>query len=711
MLDPDYLDQAGDMVAGVYGEIEADMLAYLCRLLLDQDIAELGQRGQTAVNLLAQSAAPRLMAFIESHREEVNEAVRITVEDAIGRSDQADAAALGTGAALEEAMFDYPRQVRMTTRGIIEILERDNVDMAQGALDLWNRCVAEAVTKVNTGAETAERAIHKAVRRMMRDGISTVTYRDPTTGRQTVTNRVDVAVRRHVRTQIAQDGMRRTLDVCGQAGIRLVEVSSHGGARPSHARWQGRVYSLNGETEVDGVRYKDFYSETGYGKVDGLGGANCRHSFGPWVPGAPRMYSPDPEHPSGLPSDEVYRLTQEQRRRERDIRQTKRELAGAQLIADKDASLANIAEVERLKEKLRRQQTGLREHIDKANKLGKAEVLQRDPNREWAGDMPRIRRTDASRRTMKEFMGGDGVKRALKARGVSKAAAQRALSAELKSRNIDPKNWQNLSRANQQSIFKKVLAGLKGAKGQASAPSRTSGAKAIEKSLAGKGLDASHVSGIAKIASGCADKDARRAFETALADLSFDDLNASGGQAFYSPRTRGITLNMTDAAAGFAYRPDKAPYQTFFHECGHYIDHRNGQASVYASQIADLGATAKKEVRKRLNAMKKQKGYGSIDEAKRDLTREVIALYRTSPDEIGGLSDIIHGATSGTCCDYGLPAHAKSYWKGRWGAHALATETFAHFFECTMANPKALETLKGYLPETYNVFTQMLKGF
>ena len=713
MLDPEYLDRAGDMVAGVYGEIEADMLAYLCRLLLDQNIEELGQRGITAVNLLAQSAAPQLMAFIEGHRPDVNEAVRRTVEDAISRSDAADAAAVAsaTSGSTVAASQTLPRQVELTVRGIAAILERDNVDMAQGALDLWNRCVAEAVTKVNTGAETADTAVHQAVRRMMREGVSTITYRDAETGRQTVTNRIDVAVRRHVRTQLAQDGMRRTLDVCANAGIRLVEVSSHGGARPSHARWQGRVYSLNGETDVDGVRYKDFYSETGYGKVDGLGGANCRHSFGPWVPGAPRMYSPDPEHPSGLPSDEVYRLTQEQRRRERDIRQTKRELAGAQLIADKDASLANIAEVERMKEKLRRQQAGLREHIDKANKLGKAEVLQRAPNREWAGDMPRIRKTDASRRTMKEFMGGDGVKRALKARGVSKAAAQRALSAELKSRNIDPKNWQNLSRANQQSIFKKVLASLKGAKGQVSAPSRTSGAKAIEKSLTGKGLDASHVSGIAKIASGCADKDARRAFETALADLSFDDLNASGGQAFYSPRTRGITLNMTDAAAGFAYRPDKAPYQTFFHECGHYIDHRNGQASVYASQIADLGATAKKEVRKRLNAMKKQKGYGSIDEAKRDLTREVIAIYRTSPDEIGGLSDIIHGATSGTCCDYGLPAHAKSYWKGRWGAHALATETFAHFFECTMANPKALETLKGYLPETYNAFTQMLKGF
>lgn len=457
MLDPDYLDRSGDMVAAVYGEIEADMLAHLCRLLLDQDADALGQRGLTALNLLAQSQAPYLMGVIDSHRGEVSEAVARTVEDAIQRSDHGDAARLGTDEWLEAAQRDYPRQVRMTTQGIAAVLERDNVDMVQGALDLWNRSVAEAVTKVNTGAETAERAIHGAVRRMMRDGISTVTYRDPTTGRQTVTNHVDVAVRRHVRTQIAQDGMRRTLDVCGQAGVRLVEVSSHGGARPSHARWQGRVYSLNGEVEIDGETYKDFYAETGYGKVDGLGGANCRHSFGPWVPGAPRMYEPEPEHPSGLDGDEIYRLTQGQRRRERDIRQTKRELAGAQLVADRDASLANVAEVERLKAKLRDQQEGMRRYIDDTNGRGRAPVLQRSPNREWAGDMPRVRKSDASRRTMREFMGSAGVERTLRARGVSKSAAQRALSAELGRRGVPSSSFQYLSRATQQDVFKSAV--------------------------------------------------------------------------------------------------------------------------------------------------------------------------------------------------------------------------------------------------------------
>ena len=456
MLDPEYLDRAGDMVGAVYSEIEADMLGYLCGLLLDQDIEELGQRGATAVQLLAQSAAPRLLAFIEGHREDVNRAVAATVEDAVARSDRADAARVG-GAAAEAAAATRPRQVELTARGIAAILERDNVDMEQGALDLWLRAVTRAVTRVNTGEATADRAVHEAVREMMRQGVSTVTYRDAETGRQTVTNRVDVAVRRHVRTQLAQDGMRRTLEICGEAGIRLVEVSSHGGARPSHARWQGRVYSLDGEAEVEGVTYRDFYSETGYGMVDGLGGANCRHSFGPWLPGTPRMYSPDPDHPSGLPSDEVYRLEQGQRRRERDIRQTKRELAGAQLIADRDASLANIAEVERLKEKLRRQQAGLRDYIDEANGRGKADVLQRTPNREWAGDMPRIRKTDASRRTMREFMDGDGVKRALKVRGMSKTSAQRALSAELKRRGVDSRDFSMLSRSSQREVFRSAI--------------------------------------------------------------------------------------------------------------------------------------------------------------------------------------------------------------------------------------------------------------
>lgn len=453
MLDPEYIETAGDMVGAVYGEIEDELLEYLCRLLLSNADA-VGQRGLTAINLLAQTQAPYLKQVIDSHKGEVSQAVAKTVLAAIERSDARDAAVTKTGQVLASSR---PRQVEQTVTGIAAILERDNVEMLQGALNLWNNAVTEAVTKVNTGTVTAEKAIHGAVRRMMREGVDTIQYRNAATGAQTVKNHIDVAVRRHVRTQIAQDGARRTMQVCEDAGISLVEVSSHGGARPSHAKWQGRVYSLKGDVTIGGVRYKDFYRETGYGSVDGLLGANCRHSFGPWVPGTPRMYSPDPEHPSGLSNDEVYALTQGQRYRERQIRQTKRELKAAQLIADDDASLANVAEVEKLKDKLKRQQAGLRDYIEKANAKGKADVLQRSPNREWAGDMPRIRKTDASRRTVKEFMAQDSVTKALKKRGVSKASAQKALSAELKKRGVSAHDFSLLSKTNQREVFKTAL--------------------------------------------------------------------------------------------------------------------------------------------------------------------------------------------------------------------------------------------------------------
>ena len=120
------------------------------------------------------------------------------------------------------------------------------------------------------------------------------------------------------------------------------------------------------------------------------------------------MYSPNPEHPSGLPSDEVYRLTQGQRRRERDIRQTKRELAGAQLIADKDASLANVAEVERLKGEAAQAAGGTARIHRRGEPEGRRARAPTLAEPRVGGRHAADQKTDASRRTMKEFMEGDG---------------------------------------------------------------------------------------------------------------------------------------------------------------------------------------------------------------------------------------------------------------------------------------------------------------
>ena len=238
---------------------------------------------------------------------------------------------------------------------------------------------------------TGEEALHRAVRNLERQGIGVITYQDSATGRVTVRNKADVAVRRHVRTQIAQDGMRMTEERMERLQVTLVEVSSHPGARPEHAEWQGRCYSLNGTQVIDGVEYPDLREATGYGTVTGLGGANCRHSFGPYRHGAPRMYDPDPQPGCGVTSEELYDLEQGQRYRERLIREAKRDVRGAQIFYDADPSMDNLTNLNRAKNLLKGRQAAMREYIDEANAKGSGRpVLRRHPDREWAGDMPKI---------------------------------------------------------------------------------------------------------------------------------------------------------------------------------------------------------------------------------------------------------------------------------------------------------------------------------
>lgn len=85
--------------------------------------------------------------------------------------------------------------------------------------------------------------------------------------------------------------------------------------------------------------YPDFVESTGYGDVRGLGGANCRHSFWPYIEGVSERTYTDKEleamKPENRPLIEFegkkyndYQATQKQREIERTIRKKRRELTG-----------------------------------------------------------------------------------------------------------------------------------------------------------------------------------------------------------------------------------------------------------------------------------------------------------------------------------------------------------------------------------------------
>ncbi len=450
MLSPKELGEAGDAVAAVYTQMEAEMLDHLVSSLVNGSITD---KTLLELNLLAQANKRAVEQIIESYRDQIGEAVVQTVEEYIGKSDADDAKRIGS------SEMAAPRQIVATVAGIQEILDRDNLAMAQGAKDAFLQSSIEAVTKVNSGLYTDSKAIHAAVRRLEGDGIEIITYRNAETGMVTVRNKVDVAVRRHVRTQIAQDAARMSLERMDELEVKLVEVSSHDDARPSHAEWQGRCYSLQGAIKIGTTTYPDFYEATRYGSVDGLAGANCRHSFGPYVHGAPRTYSPNPKSPTGLSGQELYELEQRQRHGERQIRAAKRQLRGAQAEYDADPTLANKANLLKAQKALRGRQESMRNLIDSANAKCKpgTHALSRNPRREWAGDMPKITKVSASQRSVSQFLDSKSVKSQMKSAGISKTRMRAEIASEMAKRGGTSKDFGALTAKEQQEMFKAAL--------------------------------------------------------------------------------------------------------------------------------------------------------------------------------------------------------------------------------------------------------------
>lgn len=450
MLDPDYLERAGEMTAAVYSQIEAEMLDLVTKKLIEGDIS--GQASQTSLLSLSQSNAQGLLAVLNRHRREIDDAVAEEVTNSLKRSDKDDLARIKRGMGVELESITT-RQMAVTVAGIRDILARENLAMVQSAQAAFLNEASWAITQVNTGMMTTERALHTAVRRLEKKGLTLVSYRNSETGKQTVRNKVDVAIRRHIRTQIHQASMRRTEQVLDDAGVELVEVSSHGGARPSHAKWQGKVYSRNGDKVIDGVRYRDFKTACNWGDVaDGIGGANCRHSYAAWFPGMKRMYEHEPEHPSGLSNDEVYELTQKQRAMERSVRESKRELRGAELLYENDPSLANQANAARAKLVLQDRQAKLRQLVKDNPK-----VLQRSPRREWAGDMPKTKVPTGSRRKIDDALKTPSTRKRVRSAGLTESQARKAVKAQMEKNGLKLRDFTLLDKKDGDLIIKEAI--------------------------------------------------------------------------------------------------------------------------------------------------------------------------------------------------------------------------------------------------------------
>ena len=142
--------------------------------------------------------------------------------------------------------------------------------------EYYQKYVDTAIQDVVTGGTDYNSAIRKVVTQMTNSGLRFVDYASGHT------NRADVAARRAVLTGVNQITAQVSEHNAEKLDTEYFEVSWHPCARPDHQTWQGRVFSK-----------KELGTVCGYGTVTGLCGANCRHTFHPFIPGVSERLYPD----------------------------------------------------------------------------------------------------------------------------------------------------------------------------------------------------------------------------------------------------------------------------------------------------------------------------------------------------------------------------------------------------------------------------------
>lgn len=240
--------------------------------------------------------------------------------------------------------------------------------------DVYRQTVNRVQLAMGTGSMTLQQAIDIAVKDFLDQGVNCIVYRD---GR-----RVNIAdyVRMALRTTATRAALQGKSAKYKALGYDTVQVSSYGMCSKTCEPWQGRIYIEDTFSMWDGeVREQGgiLWGKSNYcGKwfpllssaiEKGLFHPNCRHSINLWRDGDPL-----PESVDNTDSERRYKLEQQQRALEREIRKVKRKVNG----------FTDPANIKNAKAELRQAQKELKDFIDKVNAEEGETVLRRDEGKE-----------------------------------------------------------------------------------------------------------------------------------------------------------------------------------------------------------------------------------------------------------------------------------------------------------------------------------------
>ncbi|SEP57036.1 Phage minor capsid protein 2 [Virgibacillus subterraneus] len=321
-MDKRELQKLSQPTVDVYLGIEEQMLLNIAKrlskydsLLIDDDIEAWQTKALNELGALSDENIRFLSSQSGKTSEEIKKALNkagygslIDNEDVLQEGVEAgklnEAPPINESTALAGILGAYEAQALNK----FNMINTTMLDQSQQAyLNIVNRTTGQVLS----GASTAREALRQTTGEWAEIGVPALV--DKAGKRWSAEGYVSM-VTRTISNDVANSMQDTRMD---EFGADLVEISSHAGARPLCAPFQGRIYSRSGNSE----NYPPL-SETSYGQLAGIRGVNCGHIFYPFIEGISKQrYKPrDPEV-----NDRQYENSQKQRYLERRIRYAKRE--------------------------------------------------------------------------------------------------------------------------------------------------------------------------------------------------------------------------------------------------------------------------------------------------------------------------------------------------------------------------------------------------
>ena len=231
----------------------------------------------------------------------------------------------------------------------------------------YRQVLTESTTATVTGLMTHADAVESAMYRVVDKGLPT-NLTDKAGRNWSLEGYTRMVVNTTVNRTFSEVRLQRMSDF----GMHLALMSAHPNSRPACAPIQGHVVNLVSPSDPDFDPHYDSIFNHGYGEPSGTQGINCRHILFPYEPGVSENHQPQYDPDEAIKNG---KLVQQQRARERAIRDAKKRLAVAKQLGDDQM-------VSQTKTLLRARQAKLRQFISDTNAGRDTPLLTRDYARE-----------------------------------------------------------------------------------------------------------------------------------------------------------------------------------------------------------------------------------------------------------------------------------------------------------------------------------------